>query len=279
MDSSPEKLEVISELKLPLYTIRKAPSPEKIGAASPPAASIPFRWEEEPGKPKPCTDLSTVSIAEDFAPKFLELPPRLAAMDAKFNKEHSPTTVLDGPYIGRSWRFQSFRLGKHSSPAAELLDGSDIGRSSRFHSCRISKNSEIDSSGITGPSLFQSFRMRGERRYDSTGNSSTDAAPYDAVVVSKKRQKEKALLLGFWKRASKEKKEIVGGNYVFPATTDKENDYRRDQEDTRRYSAEKITAIRRMASAPNLSHGKAHIWASIYKGMKQAVPWRSKGVK
>lgn len=280
MDSEPEKLEAITELKLPKYNTRKALSPEKIGAASPIAASVPFRWEEEPGKPKPCTDLSLVSIAEDFAPKFLELPPRLAAMDAKISKEHSPTTVLDGPYIGRSWRFQSLRSGKHSSAAAELLDGPQIDRSSsRFQSCRMAKHSELDGPHISGVSLFQSFRMRGERRYDSTGNSSPEAAPFGAVIVSKKgqQQKEKALL-GFWKRTSKDKRETVGGNYVFPSSADKENDYGPEADDVRRSAAAKITAIRKSASSPSLSQSKAQFWASVYEGLKQAVPWRSRRV-
>lgn len=86
-------------------------SPERSGMLTPPlhaSASVPFRWEEEPGKPKPCTALTTSS---DFSPKCLELPPRLLT-DAKSTKLPSPTTVLEGPYTGRN-RFQSssFRMG------------------------------------------------------------------------------------------------------------------------------------------------------------------------
>ncbi|KAE8721493.1 hypothetical protein F3Y22_tig00015910pilonHSYRG00064 [Hibiscus syriacus] len=103
---------------LPLLSVSHAQkqSPERSGTLSPPlyvsAASVPFTWEEEPGKPKPCTTLATFSSAPNESPrKCLELPPRLL-LDAKITKLSSPTTVLEGPYIGRA-RFQSssFRMG------------------------------------------------------------------------------------------------------------------------------------------------------------------------
>ncbi|GAU37399.1 hypothetical protein TSUD_361040, partial [Trifolium subterraneum] len=65
-------------------------SPERSGTKTPPlyiSASVPFVWEEEPGKPKPCTDIVTFSNPTTLI-KCLELPPKL----------QSPTTVLDGPY-------------------------------------------------------------------------------------------------------------------------------------------------------------------------------------
>ena len=84
-------------------------SPERSGTLTPPlhtSASVPFRWEEEPGKPREyCTTL--ISRPIDFPQKCLELPPRLLIETLP-----SPTTVLEGPYTGRSSRFQSssFRI-------------------------------------------------------------------------------------------------------------------------------------------------------------------------
>lgn len=74
-------------------------SPERSGMKTPPlftSASVPFGWEEEPGKPRPCTALVTFS---NPTPKCLELPPRLL-LDSNNNisKLSSPTTVLEGPY-------------------------------------------------------------------------------------------------------------------------------------------------------------------------------------
>ncbi|KAJ4728096.1 DUF688 domain-containing protein [Melia azedarach] len=104
-------------LKLPLFSIpANMHSPERPGMLTPPlhtSAAVPFRWEEEPGKPKPCTALATIPDSEnDLSQKCLELPPRLLLMDANMTKLSSPTTVLDGPYVGRSSRFQgpSFRM-------------------------------------------------------------------------------------------------------------------------------------------------------------------------
>ncbi|EOX95677.1 hypothetical protein QUC31_005159 [Theobroma cacao] len=123
--------------KLPLFSASHAhmQSPERSGMLTPPLhalASVPFRWEEEPGKPKPCTTLATIfSNPNDFAQKCLELPPRLL-LDAKItDKLPSPTTVLEGPYRGRA-RFQSssfrmasecygsFRAGSYSPEMVHL---------------------------------------------------------------------------------------------------------------------------------------------------------------
>ncbi|TYI00111.1 hypothetical protein ES332_A11G111000v1 [Gossypium tomentosum] len=113
---SEEEKESTYTPKLPLFSASHAhmQSPERSGMLTPPlhaSASVPFRWEEEPGKPKPCTALTSFTTLNDSAPKCLELPPRLL-LDAKIAKLSSPTTVLEGPYTGRP-RFQSssFRMG------------------------------------------------------------------------------------------------------------------------------------------------------------------------
>ncbi|KAK8500397.1 hypothetical protein V6N13_028092 [Hibiscus sabdariffa] len=58
--------------KLPLFSSPAAhmQSPERSGALSPPlhaSASVPFRWEEEPGKPKPCAILTVFSNPNDLS--------------------------------------------------------------------------------------------------------------------------------------------------------------------------------------------------------------------
>ncbi|KAG8475169.1 hypothetical protein CXB51_031748 [Gossypium anomalum] len=119
MGSKAEK-EWSSTSKLPLFSSPHAhmQSPEKQWVLTPPhhaLASVPFRWEEEPGKPKPCCT-TTITTTYDLGRKCLELPPRLLILDAAKNtaggKLYSPTTVLDGPYMGKA-RFQSssFRIG------------------------------------------------------------------------------------------------------------------------------------------------------------------------
>lgn len=252
MASDREK-ESLAELKLPLFSFShkynhvRRQSPERSGASTPPSASVPFHWEEEPGKPKPCTALSTFSISDDFAKKCLELPPRLL-VDAK--QYSSPTTVLEGPYIGWSSRFQSFRMAKHFSPSTQILEGSTyIGRSSRFQSYSFRMGSEC----------YGSFR--------ATGDSSPEpAVPYGALTVSKKSQKEKekGKILGFWRRTTLRcRREVAGGSYIFPSSEDRESECGREGEDISRSTTVKITTIRRIGSSANLPHARAHFWVSF----------------
>lgn len=62
-----------------------------------PSVSIPFQWEEAPGKPK---------VTKSKAARCLDLPPRLTLLlneAGKMTNTPSPTTVFDGPYVGRSF--------------------------------------------------------------------------------------------------------------------------------------------------------------------------------
>ncbi|XP_047160480.1 uncharacterized protein At4g00950 [Vigna umbellata] len=66
--------------RLALFSIPRMASPERSGMATPPlqtSAAVPFRWEEQPGKPRPCSALIPFSDPADIVPKCLELPPRL----------------------------------------------------------------------------------------------------------------------------------------------------------------------------------------------------------
>ncbi|XP_030458184.2 uncharacterized protein At4g00950-like [Syzygium oleosum] len=78
--------------------------------------SIPFEWEEVPGKPKRPNDWSKPRVIA--SPPCLEPPPRLWDED-KFTNTPSPTSVLDGPCMGRrSAQTFSFRKigGSFRSP-------------------------------------------------------------------------------------------------------------------------------------------------------------------
>ncbi|KAK1425271.1 hypothetical protein QVD17_20620 [Tagetes erecta] len=101
-------------LKLPLFTTTNPYISDYSGTATPPphtTASVPFRWEEQPGKPRPCTD---IIIAPTYTTKCLELPPRLTVIQSiKVTKNSSsPTTVLDGPGGKSVFSSSSFRFAK-----------------------------------------------------------------------------------------------------------------------------------------------------------------------
>ncbi|KAE9593578.1 hypothetical protein Lal_00036621 [Lupinus albus] len=88
--------------KLPLFSIPAMKSPERSGMITPPfhaSVSVPFHWEQEPGKPIPCNALITFS---NNIPKSLELPPRLLLP--------SPTTVLDSNSTNTFHSPPSFRI-------------------------------------------------------------------------------------------------------------------------------------------------------------------------
>ncbi|KAL1541231.1 hypothetical protein AAHA92_25480 [Salvia divinorum] len=101
----------------PTYKFAAALSPERpSGTATPPLhalASVPFKWEEQPGKPRPCTDI----ILRPEPARCLELPP------CRITKMPSPTTVLDGPdHLGRP-KFSSFRLFREKQISFDSSSG------------------------------------------------------------------------------------------------------------------------------------------------------------
>ncbi|KAK8513204.1 hypothetical protein V6N13_032451 [Hibiscus sabdariffa] len=83
--------------KLSLYSFPSR-GKEPPGMITPPihvSVSIPFQWEEAPGKPRH-NETDTSSRPKPNAARCLELPPRLLAQSKVANMP-SPTTVLDGP--------------------------------------------------------------------------------------------------------------------------------------------------------------------------------------
>ncbi|KAH7854078.1 hypothetical protein Vadar_009833 [Vaccinium darrowii] len=83
-----------------------------------PMASVPFLWEEAPGKPRPFPRATTSPTSKPKAVRCLDLPPRLLMnTEGKMTNTPSPTTVLDGPYSGGSRALShtmSFTFGKAS---------------------------------------------------------------------------------------------------------------------------------------------------------------------
>ncbi|GAB2291130.1 hypothetical protein Dimus_025388 [Dionaea muscipula] len=145
------------------------------------AASVPFRWEEQPGKPRPCTVLSLPTTGAAGTPKCLELPPRLLYSDTN---TASPTTVLtastgSGRSIFQSYSFRFIRVkttqdqdqdwplydggisGENSSPRRRLL-GAPLVVSSSSTSCRSQLISR-DRSGLFGSLRRRAFSSRIER--------------------------------------------------------------------------------------------------------------------
>ncbi|KAJ4913501.1 Uncharacterized protein Rs2_08122 [Raphanus sativus] len=92
--------------KLPLFSVPLHRAADTPGLATPPvniAGSVPFLWEEAPGKPrvtdenKPPASKQNAGGGGGGVVRCLELPPRLISPATA--DEPSPTTVLDGPYV------------------------------------------------------------------------------------------------------------------------------------------------------------------------------------
>lgn len=229
------------------------------------AASVPFSWEEEPGKPKQhSSSSSSSSSSSPLTPysssspethKSLELPPRLHSLEkdgGSVTKLHSPNTVFDGPYS----MTRSRRLDSPSFRMMVKVSGGD---------CYGSFRSDIygDLEDVDEETKHQNM-------------SSGSLAPV------KKRGR-----LGFFgfrrRRAIKGKTEFGGGSYVFPSSVDRESECVKKEEEgedksfgygdgitcsqSSRFSEAKITNISRTGSfftdlpAPP-SSSKSHFWVS-----------------
>ncbi|KAK9743179.1 hypothetical protein RND81_03G222300 [Saponaria officinalis] len=100
MASEPKTEPNSTPLQLQLTSLPNLKSIQHYSGALTPlhtSASVPFSWEQVPGKPLPCLTLALASSSQPNDIKSLDLPPRLT-------KTPSPTTVLEGPYnaLGRS---------------------------------------------------------------------------------------------------------------------------------------------------------------------------------
>lgn len=116
-------------IKLSLYNSFPTKKYEPPGMLTPPMrtlASIPFKWEEAPGKPIAVAGnigRNSPPLKSKTVRCLVPPPPRLTT---KVTNMPSPTTVLEGPYTGRVLS-KSFTLSNNSS-----VKGTLIGRKERF---------------------------------------------------------------------------------------------------------------------------------------------------
>ncbi|KAK4411520.1 hypothetical protein Sango_0225000 [Sesamum angolense] len=77
-------------------------------------ASVPFKWEEEPGKPRLCPRITTAQPS-----KRLDLPPA-CRMLLFMDNDAPPNSLLDGPYNVSRPKFSSFRLFREGQDSLSL---------------------------------------------------------------------------------------------------------------------------------------------------------------
>uniref|UniRef100_A0A2P2IWG3 Uncharacterized protein MANES_05G021600 n=1 Tax=Rhizophora mucronata TaxID=61149 RepID=A0A2P2IWG3_RHIMU len=180
-------------------------SPEASGMVTPPhytAASVPFRWEEEPGKPRNCSTLSKFNPV-DFPNRCLELPPRLLLVDANVTKLPSSTTALEDPYTGKArFRSSSFRIIKRERHLGSFRS-SWIPQSDQLGSMALSKRGLMERVllGPWGWGWRKAFKGKGEvggsshvfpsssvdREVDDACNEKEDGSSKNAAMASLRR--------------------------------------------------------------------------------------------
>ncbi|KAJ1429473.1 hypothetical protein SESBI_08241 [Sesbania bispinosa] len=132
--------------KLPLFNHPPMHSPERSGMVTPPlhtSASVPFGWEEEPGKPRPCTALVSFSIP----PKVLGTASKGPYMGSRrMNEDFYGSFSAERGQLGTmvlsqgvgikekkgwfgSWRRKKAFKVKHVFPSSADKDSDDIGSS------------------------------------------------------------------------------------------------------------------------------------------------------
>ncbi|KAF3432804.1 hypothetical protein FNV43_RR23906 [Rhamnella rubrinervis] len=167
-ESDPTVKEPSTTLKLSLFSLPSQP-PEPSGTLTPPlrtSASIPFQWEEAPGKPRHCNTAS-----EPKSARALELPPRLLSETAKVVNLPSPTTVLDGPdHVCRSMSFTS-SLRNNSESLGKRVIGRDGG--GYFGSRRWGSFRKSTKEAVLGPSFDFSSYVDGGGDQSQTSSVST----------------------------------------------------------------------------------------------------------
>ncbi|XP_010696054.2 uncharacterized protein At4g00950 [Beta vulgaris subsp. vulgaris] len=200
------------------------------------SASVPFSWEEQPGKPLPCLTLALPSNNN----KSLELPPRLLN-ETKFTKTPSPTTVLEGPYI-----FSSSNVGKSSSfrflrKRQGSFDGS------------LNLEDTSPEKGLLGTIVLS--RSSSSRR-DNHNNHNKG-------------------LFGSWrKRGGQNLKSKTEGSFVFPSFLSDDGTSTTTTSSSCDVGGATVK-VTKMSKKPNflgLSSNKSNFWEAIYGAFKQVIP-------
>ncbi|KAF8024498.1 hypothetical protein BT93_F1620 [Corymbia citriodora subsp. variegata] len=231
------------ELLLVSVAPKMAGSPDRSGMRTPPfhtTAAVPFRWEEEPGKPRPCSALAIVpspGLGEPYSAtgKCLELPPKLL----------SEAIIAKMPASAGGPQASSFRMGGECYGSFRSYVVAE----------RVGDGDGDDEEGIDFGATREGVVVRSKpsRWWWWFGGSS-------------------------WRR--RKNREISGGggggggSYVFPSFS---CNYVVDRESSEWISeCRKSTNLQRAGSFPLLSYSSRSrfSWATLYGGLKEVVPWR-----
>ncbi|KAL8095725.1 uncharacterized protein LOC141689075 [Apium graveolens] len=203
-----DKKDISSTPKLSLYNF-PSKKKEPLGMLTPPMpsfASIPFKWEEAPGKPRTIDAVATngrsSAVPKSKAVRCLVPPPRLMNIGtSKVTNMPSPTTVLDEPFsIGRSFSSS----GARSFWSPEVQGGDSNGRfsislSSSCRRGRCNKDSRV--SGVEGSMDFSSIVDNSEDKVRGTTRRMMKRRSNSFLIVSSTSSKVLSSLYESFKQA------------------------------------------------------------------------------
>nr|GMC96428.1 DUF688 domain-containing protein [Ipomoea batatas] len=182
------------KLSLTKFPISKPRVP--LAALTPPLhapVSIPFLWEEAPGKPRTSVEASPPPRRNSKTVcRSLDLPPRLLNNESgKMTTTPSPTTVLDWPDVGRSSlsSFSSFRSLEEGLVRLRRRESKERSSSPPWESskenARVCKGSfdfsySVTDSNSYGKKKFSRVRRRSSFLNFSRSSSSLLASIYES---------------------------------------------------------------------------------------------------
>lgn len=145
---------------------------EPLGLVTPPLqapVSVPFEWEEAPGKPR----VWIRGEEKARSARCLQLPPKMSTR-VKISDFCSPTIVLDGPYaVGRSVSFEKSDGGRERA----RLFGSSRWRRSLKENIQVEASGGVDggeegdveeSSGLAGAEKEKESAREKEKENETT---------------------------------------------------------------------------------------------------------------
>ncbi|KAK4268893.1 hypothetical protein QN277_022120 [Acacia crassicarpa] len=197
MDSQAEQRTTTTIPVLPLIlsspsSVSAPPSPEPSGTIHSTIAAVPFRWEQEPGKPKHSNAIvsfsdSSLTTTTDSSPKSLELPPRLLAVENPPHGLGSSSRFRSPSLRIGSGRYGSFRAERCRLPVGVVIRSRrwvEFGVKRLWFGSWIAKKREVSG----GSYVFQSFAAHHRETSD-----------VDAIGGTRKNR-VKATHSGLWRR-------------------------------------------------------------------------------
>ncbi|KAK9145606.1 hypothetical protein Sjap_005509 [Stephania japonica] len=206
--TSSEPTPKLSLFSLPHPSLFPPPSDEPPGMLTPPLrppGSVPFLWEEAPGKPIRASPRASASDE----PKCLDLPPRLLVSDyhhhhvVKMTNMPSPTTVLDGPYrvVGRSASYSAVFSREPRRTRSKASYGGSPPRDHHFFRHQSHGKGNYGNISSSSGSSSRGFFFKGSSKVDlDEGNSviypcdGGEESINDKVKITRSRRSNGSLL-------------------------------------------------------------------------------------